>query len=451
MKARILALALIVFIAPVYAEPLPQLPPGPLLLTSATPDMLHPEYWISRLPEPDKILKTPEEMKVFNQDIYSMVRDTMDVFKFSDTRSGKPVRDQIKLEYNAVKGRGLLDVSNNKVPLSVFENEIKPVASYDQVPDKIKIKWGAAIRATSVRALPTDIKMLEKPDDIEFDMLQFTLIKLWTPVTVLHQSPKGDWYYVQAPYTRGWVKAKDIALFPSKLELKKDVKSSSFLVVLGESISVFQKPSFDSVLQRPSMGTILPLVSKSAGAYVVKLPRRGKGGKVFFEKGYISRKADAATRFPAYTQANIIRQAFKLLGARYGWGGMYNGRDCSGFTHDVFLSLGLAMPRSSMGQAYVGTQLGHFEYKNHAAEKAAVLDQAVPGITLLRMPHHQMLYLGKVNGQYFVIHCTWAERISMTSDEKNRINQVVVSDLNLNGKSHLGSLFDRIIAMSEIN
>ena len=80
-----------------------------------------------------------------------------------------------------------------------------------------------------------------------------------------------------------------------------------------------------------------------------------------------------------------------------------------------------------------------------------MLRSAVPGITILRMPKHLMLYLGQINSQHYVIHSTWAERYSMTSDAKNRINQVVVSDLTLNGKSYLGSLFDRIISMNEIN
>jgi len=56
-----------------------------------------------------------------------------------------------------------------------------------------------------------------------------------------------------------------------------------------------------------------------------------------------------------------------------------------------------------------------------------------------------------VDGRFFIIHSTWAERVSMTSDEKNRINQVIVSDLSLNGHSYVGSLFDRIIAMNELD
>ena len=109
------------------------------------------------------------------------------------------------------------------------------------------------------------------------------------------------------------------------------------------------------------------------------------------------------------------------------------------------------MPRDSKGQGFIGTQVDHFEYKEDADSKNAILQNATPAITLMRMPSHQMIYLGQVNGQYYAIHCTWAERISMNSDQKNRINQVVVSDLNLNGNSYLGSLFDRIISMNEIN
>ena len=149
----------------------------------------------------------------------------------------------------------------------------------------------------------------------------------------------------------------------------------------------------------------------------------------------------------------MIRQSFKLLAERYGWGGMYNGRDCSGFVHDVFLSLGVDLPRDSKQQALIGTQLGHFEPFQDDAEKKAVLKSARPGITLIKMPHHQMIYLGTVNDQFYIIHSTWAERTGQDPqlDERRRINQVVVSDLNLNGKSYVGSLFDRIVSINEVD
>jgi len=109
------------------------------------------------------------------------------------------------------------------------------------------------------------------------------------------------------------------------------------------------------------------------------------------------------------------------------------------------------MPRNSKPQTFVGTQIDHFEPFEGAERKKIALRAAMPGLTILRMPHHIMLYLGEVDGKFYVIHSTWAERISMTSDEKNRINQVVVTDLDLNGRSRVGSLFDRIISISEVS
>jgi len=432
-------------------EELPPLPPGPLLLTSAASEQLNPDYWINRLPDPDKILKTAAELKTLNENTRAMVRDQIDIFQMPATRSGRQIRELLELQYNMIKGRILFGVGDSYIPKSLFEQEIKPVIQWGKVPDRIQIRWGAAVRPASVRALPSNVKLLEEKGDIEFDQLQFTLIKLWAPVAVFHESSDGQWYFIQAPYTRGWVKSRDIALFPTRNKLQEYVKSNSFLTVTGESISIYPGPDLQNPIQTPSMGTFFPIASQTDGAYVIWLPNRGSGGNVVFGKGYVDGKSDVSVGYLPFTQRHIIRQAFKMLGARYGWGGTYNGRDCSSFTQDVFLVFGVDMPRGSKEQGFTGTQLGWFEYKEDAGAKMEVLRSAVPGITILRMPKHLMLYLGQVNGQHYVIHSTWAERYSMTSDAKNRINQVVVSDLTLNGHSYLGSLFDRIIEMSEVN
>ncbi|MFA5159533.1 MAG: SH3 domain-containing protein [Candidatus Omnitrophota bacterium] len=457
MRKNILFLLAFLFIFPAaYAdEELPPLPKSPMILTSATPAMQSPEYWIKRIPGAEKPIKTMDQMKHFNDEIKNMVPENIDVLKVDKSRPGKAVIDQLQLEYSTLKNRKLFDANDKTVSQSFFEEKVRPIMQIDQVPSKIKVKWGVATRATSVRAIPTMVKMIEGKGDVEFDQLQFTLIKLWTPVAIYHESSDGKWLYLQAPYVRGWVKAKDIAIFPDREELKTRLKSGSFLVVTGESVRVFRDASLKDVFQRLSMGTMIPMASSkfSDGPYPVWMPYRKEGGDVGLTRCYISRKSDVTKGFPVYSQANVIRQAFKLLGARYGWGGMYNGRDCSGFTHDVFLSLGVDLPRDSKQQAMVGTQLGYFEPFQNDAERKAALKSARPGITLLKMPHHQMIYLGIVNNQFYVIHSTWAERTGddRLADEKNRINQVVVSDLELNGRSYIGSLFDRIVSINEID
>jgi hypothetical protein len=457
MKRNVLFLIAFLFVFSVaYAdEELPPLPKGPMILTSATPAMQSPEYWIKRIPGAEKPIKTMDQMKHFNEEIKHMVPENIEVLKLDKTRPGKAVIDQLQLEYDTLKNRKLFDENDKIVPQSFFEEKVKPLMQIDQVPAKIKVKWGVATQATSVRAVPTTVKMIEGKGDVEFDQLQYTLIKLWTPVAIYHKSSDEKWLYIQAPYTRGWVKAKDIAIFEGRDELKTRLKSGSSLVVTGESVRVFRDATLKDVFQRPSMGTVIPMASSksSEGPYPVWLPYRKEGGAAGLTKCYISRKSDVTKGFPVYSQANVIRQAFKLLGARYGWGGQYNGRDCSGFTHDVFLSMGVDLPRDSKQQAMVGTQLGYFEPFRDDAQRKATLRAARPGITLLKMPHHEMIYLGTVNDQFYVIHSTWAERTGddPVADEKNRINQVVVSDLELNGRSYIGALFDRILSINEVD
>ena len=457
MKKNILflpVLFLLLFSSAYAEEKLPPLPKGPMILTSATPAMQSADYWIRKIPDAEKPIKTMDQMKHFNDEIKNMVPENIDVLKLDKSRPGKGIRDQLELEYSTLKNRKLFDANDQVVPKSVFE-KIYPLMQIDQVSSKIKVKWGVATRTTSVRAIPTMMKMIEGKGDYEFDQLQFTQIKLWTPVAIYHKSGDGKWFYVQAPYVRGWVQAKDIALFEDREALKTRLRSGGSLVVTGESVRVYRDATLKDVFQRASMGTVIPMAtSKSAeGSYPVWMPYRKKDGSAGLTKCYISRKSDITKGFPVYSQANVIRQAFKLLGQRYGWGGMYNGRDCSGFIHDVFLSFGVDMPRDSKQQGMVGTQLGHFAPFQNDAERKAALKAARPGITLMRMPKHQMIYLGTVNGQFYAIHSTWAERTGddPVADVKNRINQVVVSDLELNGRSYIGSLFDRIISINEVD
>ncbi len=432
-------------------ESLPPLPKGPLILTSAKSSMMNPDYWIQQIPDAEKMIKTPAQLKEFNHYIAELIAERIDIFKLSKTRNQAEIQDNVLKIFKALRARKLYDVKNQTIARSFFNDEILPKLNTTDKPQQIKVRWGACIRSTLVRALPSDTVLLEKPNDVEFDQLQFARIKLWTPVAILHESKEGDWYFIQAPYARGWVKSRDIALFAARDDLKKWIATKSFITVTGDYVKLWKDPKFKTAHVNASMGTVIPLRKQTDEGFFVWVPMRKKDGTVSLHQAYLKKNSDVSVGFLPYTQANIIRQAFKLLAKRYGWGGTYEGRDCSGFIHDVFLSLGVDMPRNSQDQAFVGTKLGFFHPFSDEALKKQTLDEARPGLTLLAMHMHMMIYLGKENDNYYVIHSTWAERISKTSDQKNRINQVVVTDLNLNGKSYLGSLFDRIISMNEVD
>src|SRR3546814_6380766 len=65
----------------------------------------------------------------------------------------------------------------------------------------------------------------------------------------------------------------------------------------------------------------------------------------------LQKNADSASDYLPLTRANIIRQGFRFLGERYGWGHGYNGRDCSGFVSEVYRSMGVQLPRNTSDQS----------------------------------------------------------------------------------------------------
>jgi hypothetical protein len=179
-------------------------------------------------------------------------------------------------------------------------------------------------------------------------------------------------------------------------------------------------------------------------SYVIHIPSREKNGKLIFRKGYIRADEDVRRGFVSYTQENAARQAFKMLNHPYGWGDRLGGRDCSRFIMDLFRTFGILMPRNSNEQAAIGIDLDLTEGKT-GEEKKKYLDQAIPLATLLRLPDHIMLYLGKDQGRHYVIHCLWGiQEAGKSSPTLKKIGKVVVSDLSLGGKGPDRSLMDRI-------
>src|SRR5690606_32070275 len=86
-------------------------------------------------------------------------------------------------------------------------------------------------------------------------------------------------------------------------------------------------------------------------AHVIELPVRDDAGKLNLRPALLQKNADSAPDYLPLSRANIIRQGFKFLGERYGWGHSYNGRDCSGFVSEVYRSMGALMPRNTSAQS----------------------------------------------------------------------------------------------------
>ncbi len=113
-----------------------------------------------------------------------------------------------------------------------------------------------------------------------------------------------------------------------------------------------------------------------------------------------------ATDYLPLTRANVIRQAFKFLGERYGWGHSYNARDCSGFVSEVYRSFGVQLPRNTRDQA-VSPALNRFAFSpdDSHARRVEVLKTLQVG-DLIYIPGHVMMVIGQEKDGPYVIHDT---------------------------------------------
>jgi len=306
------------------------------------------------------------------------------------------------------------------------------------------------VKRTDVRVFPTGEQSTATPERDGFDRFQHSAISPGSMVGIHHVSKDRRWTYVQTQFIRGWIQTTALATAKEKKEALGYQQSAEKLVITGSFIKVFGDPTLRQVVFLAQMGDVFPLLSRPGqgrpgeSCYVIRIPVRDGNGQLIFGKGFLPRDADVHEGFLPYTQENVARQAFKMLHEPYGWGDMFGGRDCSRFIMDIFASFGMIMPRNSTFQGKMGKEIGEMDGKE-IREKKAILDRAIPLATVLRLPGHIMLYLGKDRGRYYAIHSIWGIETETSSTRVlEKIAKVEVSDLSLGETGPRGSLLHRI-------
>jgi hypothetical protein len=277
------------------------------------------------------------------------------------------------------------------------------------------IRYGITIRRTVMRTFPTYDRVFKNGDNYEFDRFQETALYSIEPLVILHTSKDGKWYFAQMYNYLAWIPEKDVAI-SSKEELFHYLKTEDFIVTTGKRVFTNYNPLNEQLSEiKFDMGIRIPLANikeieehiygqNPTGNYVVKLPTRDDSGIVKFKLALIARSEDISEGYLPYTRENIIVHAFKLLGERYGWGGMFNSRDCTSFIMDIYRAMGIKLPRNSEEQGKLA--LGNFYEMAESMtikDREKLLDTLMPG-TPLYMKGHVMLYLGSEKGEYYTIH-----------------------------------------------
>ena len=408
-------------------------PVGDGRLPGVADAMLKADFWLAKLSSPRQVVLEPAGIVAFNRAIVQalpQVVEDLDGFPLAVDRAS--LRQWLAADRLP---RGQERYSDGTLLTAGFYDQLERNLNLQAIRDANPVSWGFVVRRSDLRTFPTDAAASEDDESDDFDLFQETAVNIAEPLAVLHRSADGKWLYVQLVNYRGWLRADDVALAADRQNWQAR-RELPFVVITGTKVAprdaVMGKPVAD---WRAGMGAKLPFFGMKKEGYQVEIPRRDAQGAVIWQKAWIHGKADVSVGYLPYTRANILRQAFKMLGEHYGWGGLNEGRDCSSFIMDIYNVFGIRAPRNADQQEAVPGRRIVLRGIGDVASRYALLTQASPGATL-HMRNHVMLYLGEHNGKHYAIHSlgSYGDASRPRSDgslPRIGVMQIVVGDLDL--------------------
>lgn len=312
----------------------------------------------------------------------------------------------------------------------------------NSVDKNVHIKYGIATSQGLIKQFPMETFLADEEDtsDPEWDEAALCLCMVGEPLLILGSVQEESYLYVRNECSEGWISAESVAVCRNRAEWLMAAFPIHPLVVTGDMVWLEASAVYPGTsAYRLRMGTVLELCVeegipeiketietnriKGTGAlietteaqaeqrvqnrlswnnYIVWLPCRAPDGSFFRQKGLIPMSRDVSVGYLSLTNEEIIKQAFKCLGDRYGWGGMLESRDCSSYIREVYRCFGWILPRNTTGQLQMPVRKIELAGRR-CSEKKQILKVLEPG-TLLYFPGHVMMYLGYENGNFYVIN-----------------------------------------------
>lgn len=413
---------------------------------NVTTDLCRAEFWIDNKKASDELILTYGEIERLNKKI--MEADGTNMIDLSE----------LPEKYN---GRAMADAAAAfESPQNHYLNGEPVEESYYQaIRDNIKnakvskdmdLKYGVCVNRTVMKGYPYSDYISDTQADIEWDDFVSTAVSVNEPLAVYYTTADGEFTLVKSKLCSGWVPTEDIAVCKDKDEWTEATSFENKLVVTGEKVYLEDSADKDLAQKMLTMGTVLELDEEYREGiasrlpwnnYVVKLPARAEDGSFYQKYAMIPSNRDVNIGYLPYTSENVVKQAFKSLGNRYGWGGMLNSQDCSSFMLEVYKCFGINIPRNTTWQAKMPVVTTSLEGMTDE-EKMNILD-TLPAGTILQFKGHEMMYLGEHNGFYYTIN-----DVSSIADPYNtsvivRPRSVIVNDLTTkrgNGTTWLSNL-----------
>lgn len=397
------------------------------------------KYFIGNEPKYKAIIMNPDEIKIFNDENIKQAKMLYSILDYPEKLDQSQVKKIINSISSIPKGKRYKE--NGEIYLKSDYDNIIQNTNINQINSEINVKYAVVTNRTILRTFPTDMIAASRPGNNSFDRFTETAVYPSEPLVVLHMSLDKKWYFVQMYNYNGWIQTKDIA-FTDKETLRGYIDDKHFVVISEPKINIAYKYGDEVINTNIDMGVKMPTVedAETKNYVLVKIPIRNKNGNLEIKNINID-KSYVVKGYLPYSRENILKQAFKFSGEYYGWGGLNLSRDCSGFIMDIFRCFGITLPRNSseQGKYSLGKSVV-FEKGESIKSRKDKLDSLLPG-SALYMPGHVMLYLGKFDEKYYVIHDFTGYYIG---EEYIEMMKTSITDLEIkssDGKSYLEKLY----------
>ena len=417
---RILALALALTALPGVARDLSKPSKAPPLRVPASGVIgveeayLSPEFWVKRAPAQDTVLMDRAAIDARNA---RLLRDDDSMHDLSAL--------PVMLDRTQVAGwiddlasppaKPLWDEAGKPVEKAVLD-AIVANRAMDAIAQSQSTRYGLTVERAALRAFPTALRVFSSDGDTDIDRFQESALFPGDPVAIAHASADGQWLFVVSPRYAAWVEARAIAEGDRAAVLGYGARAPYRVITGAKPRTVFTREEPRLSELQLDMGIRIPLANIALDkpvngqhpytSWILDLPVRNADGRLGIAPALLQKNTDSAADYLPLTRANLIRQSFKFLGERYGWGHAYNGRDCSGFVSEVYRSMGVQLPRNTSDQAvspvFARTHFEPGDSRNMRMAAVVALDVG----DLIYIPGHVMMYIGRIDGMPYVIHDT---------------------------------------------
>ncbi|AWV07076.1 hypothetical protein C9I47_1374 [Lysobacter maris] len=422
-------------------------------------EQLTPEFWTRRLSDPDRVVMDRAAIARQNLRLFAEDRSVRDL----DALPAQMPRAEVTRWIRAASSpptRELFDASGGSFDgIDALESAL----ALDRIADTVTVRHGLVVERADMRGYPTAMRVFSAPGDTDIDRFQETALFPGTPLAILHESRDGAWWFAVSPRYAAWIRKQHVATGDRDRVLGYRHRTP-YLVVTGATVDTVYNPEVPQVSElQLDMGVRVPLLAdwpadrpvNGQAAYtghVIELPIRDADGSLRFTPALLPRTRDVAADYLPLTQANLLRQGFKFLGERYGWGHSYNARDCSGFVSEIYRAFDVQLPRNTSAQGVSPVfNTVRFDENDDRRKRLEVLRTLQPG-DLIYIPGHVMMVIGQYQGAPYVIHDVTGITLGEADGSRRRIalNGVSVTPLEPLLASGDAALVDRIYSIQKI-